>query len=43
MIAACSGTQKASEQTASSTQVENDTLRIANDSLDYESKKTGDM
>ena len=36
MIAACSGTQKASEQTASSTQVENDTLRIANDSLDYE-------
>ncbi|HIB36134.1 DUF6146 family protein [Mesonia sp.] len=35
MIAACSGTQKASEQTAS-TQQKNDTIRIANDSLEYE-------
>lgn len=35
MIAACSGTQKVSEPTATSDS-KNDTIRIANDSLDYE-------
>ncbi|MBW2960687.1 DUF6146 family protein [Mesonia aestuariivivens] len=36
VIVACSGVQKTSEQSNSNAKVENDTIKIANDSLDYE-------